>query len=294
MLVPGTEAHRRFALQRREVEQLNLFVWPQVHSGWQIYRAARANRYDVITVQDPFWRGLLALKIAWLTSTKLNVQVHTDLSAQPFFRHVLAQIVLRHADSMRVVSEKIRAQVGFMRTRASIHVLPVYVGISRFQNLARQSHAPKTILWIGRLEHEKDPLAAIRVLQEVRKKGVDAKLIMLGTGSLMPEIHQASQGLPIELPGWQDPRPYLERADVVLSTSKYESWGASIVEALAAGVPVVAPDVGIAKEAGAIVVPRSEFASAVVDILQTGKRGVLRLSLPTAEEWAKHWKETLV
>lgn len=66
------------------------------------------------------------------------------------------------------------------------------------------------------------------------------------------------------------PAVFLETADVVLCTSLYESWGASIVEALAAGVPVVAPDVGVAKEAGATVVPRAQLAEAVVRVLEEG------------------------
>jgi glycosyltransferase involved in cell wall biosynthesis len=82
-------------------------------------------------------------------------------------------------------------------------------------------------------------------------------------------------------------------ADVVLCTSKHESWGASIIESLAAGIPVVAPDVGIAREAGAIIMPRSDLGKAVEDVLNSGQRGELRISMPSAEEWARSWRETL-
>ena len=99
---------------------------------------------------------------------------------------------------------------------------------------------------------------------------------------------------PIEFPGWQDPKSYLQISDVVLCTSRHESWGASIIEALAAGVPVVSLDVGIAKEAGAIVVARADLAAAICDVLRTGKRGKLLLIMPSREEWAKHWRETLI
>ena len=83
-------------------------------------------------------------------------------------------------------------------------------------------------------------------------------------------------------------------ADVVVSTSKHESYGASILEALAVGVPVVAPDIGIAKEAGATVVARANLATAVSDVLTSGKRGELKISLPTRDEWTERWRETLV
>jgi glycosyltransferase involved in cell wall biosynthesis len=127
----------------------------------------------------------------------------------------------------------------------------------------------------------------------VLKSIPDTKLIILGKGSLETLLKSAAKGSNVEFPGWQDPSTYLPIADVVLSTSKHESWGASIVEALAAGVPVVAPDVGIAREAGAIVVPRTELAKAVVEALHSNARGVLALPLLTKDEWARAWVATL-
>jgi len=193
-----------------------------------------------------------------------------------------------------VVSEKIKKQVQSTGSRAAVHVLPIYVDVSRFKNLPPQPHAQKTILWIGRFESEKDPQYAVQVLKEVRARGVDAKLVMIGAGSLEPNVLQAAEGLPVEFHGWQDPAKYLPVTDVVLCTSRHESWGASIIEALAAEVQVVAPDVGVAREAGAIIADRNQLSSKIVSLLQEGSRGTLLLTLPTAEEWARCWRETLV
>ncbi len=294
LLEPGTPAYERLQLQRAQVDWLDVFVWPQVHSWIKILTAAKENNYDVVTAQDPFWRGLLAWWAVRRTGARLNIQVHTDLEAQPFVRRILARIVLRHADSIRVVSEKIKIQVEHMGVHAPVRVLPVFIAIDQFRTIRRQSSGRPTILWMGRFEAEKDPLTAIGVLSRVRSTIIDARLVMLGTGGMEQELRQKAQGLPIEFPGWQDPRQYLKTADVVLSTSFHESWGASIVEALASGAPVVALDVGVAKEAGAIVVPKSELASAVIDVLRSSTRGVLKLQLPSAAEWATRWKETLV
>ncbi|MDP2652147.1 MAG: hypothetical protein Q8O94_03355, partial [bacterium] len=57
LLVKGSEASARLELQKSQAEQLDVFVWPQVHSRIEIWRAAKKNRYDVVTAQDPFWRG---------------------------------------------------------------------------------------------------------------------------------------------------------------------------------------------------------------------------------------------
>lgn len=293
ILTQGSEAHARLELQKSQVDQLDVFVWPQVNSAREIFKAAKINQYDVITAQDPFWRGLAAWCVARKTGAKLNLQVHTDLSAQSFWRRLLAYFLLRRANSVRVVSEKIRNQVQFLGIKAKISVLPIYVDVRCFRDLKPEPHAQKTILWVGRFESEKDPLCAVKTLKEVQAKGINAKLFMLGNGSLEPSLRRAAENLSVEFPGWQDPKPYLQIADVVLCTSKHESYGASIIEALAAGVPVVAPDVGIAKEAGALIVPRSDLGKEIIDILNSGQRGELKISLSNAEEWAKQWLETL-
>jgi glycosyltransferase involved in cell wall biosynthesis len=181
-----------------------------------------------------------------------------------------------------------------MGVRVPIRVLPVFVDLPKFYSLIRRPHAGKNIVWIGRFEEEKNPLAAIEVLQQVLKVVPDARLTMIGTGSLGQKLSDRAANLPIMVPlGWQDPRIYLDTADVVLCASWHESWGASIVEALAAHVPVVAPDVGVAKEAGATVVPRERLAEAVTDVLKSGARGKLQLNMLSEKEWAEAWVKTL-
>lgn len=280
--------HSRFELQKEAVEALEvLFVgrgsmWPRLPAG----------AFDVVTTQDPFWRGLFGWYAARRTKAKLNVQVHTDLAVQPFIKHVLGQIVLRHADSVRVVSEKIKQQVVAHAAHAKVFMLPVFVELDTFKKVVREAHDTPTVLWLGRFEKEKDPLYALEVFAQVQKH-VDAKLIMLGRGSLESALKREAQGLPVEFPGWQEPVPYMELADVVLSTSQHESWGASIIEALAAGVPVVAPDVGVAREAGAIVAPRNELVQEVIKVLQSKAHGTLALTLPSRDEWKAAWRKSL-
>lgn len=294
VLDPNSAVSKRLALQRAQVDALDIFVWPQVHSRLDIWRAALRNQYDVVTAQDPFWRGLLAWRVARRSGVRLNLQVHTDLSAQPFFRRRLAYFLLRRADSVRVVSEKIKKQVEQVGIRARVDVLPIFVDIEQFQKIERKSHEGKVILWVGRFEDEKDPSAAIVILKKIQEEGAAVRLVMLGSGSQEQSLREEARGLPVEFPGWKDAKPYLEIADVVLSTSKHESWGASIIEALASGIPVVSPDVGIARDAGAIVVPKEKFSEAVIEALNLEKRGELKLKMPNKEEWAKQWEETLI
>lgn len=284
--VPGTEANRRLALQEKHADIIPVF-WGR---GSLLLPFKIRGTFDVVSVQDPFWRGLVGLIVARMKRTRLNVQVHTDLEAQSLLRRALARAILRRADSVRVVSQKLRTQVEEMGVEVPITVLPVYIDIERFRAIERvpQEGDQKTILWVGRFEEEKDPLRAIDVV-----KDVDAKLIMLGAGSLSRALRAHAKGLPVTFPGWQDPAPFYASADVLLNTSQYEGYGAAIVEALAAGVPVVSPDVGVAREAGAIVANRDELATAVADTLRKDAHGDLKLETLSQEEWGKRWSGTL-
>ena len=276
--------NERYELQKSAVGELTVMYWGP---GALIPRIP-FKRFDVITAQDPFLRGHLAWHLSWFLAPRLNIQVHTDLSAYGWWKRVFAGHQLRIATTVRVVSEKIKQQVLALAPRAEVHVLPIFIDISKFTSVVHQSHTQKNILWIGRFEEEKNPMAAIEIARTVP----DATFTMLGAGSMEGALRQAAP-YNVKFETWQNPASFLARADVVLCTSWHESFGASIIESLAAGVPVVAPDVGVVKEAGAIVVPRNELGTAVVTVLKEGTRGHLALHMPTASEWMNTWRETL-
>lgn len=282
------EARARTQLQASAVDVYTVLTPQQgegnVAAALRMLRESKQLSFDVVTAQDPFWSGLIALRVARRAGARLNVQVHSDIDAQSWVKRVLAQVVLRRADSIRVVSARIQKQVVRLGAKAHITVLPVYIDIERFKHIERQPDTTM-VLWMGRFEKEKDPFVAIDVIKRVP----GARLVMLGTGSLEPELKRRAAGLAVEFPGWRDPAEYLAKAGVVLNTSPAESFGASIVEALAAGVPVVAPDVGIAQEAGAIVVPREKLADSVAEVLKTHPRGELKLQLFTKDKWVTEW-----
>lgn len=291
LLVEGSNAWQRLQLQRSAVSELTVVYWGYgaLTSAFRI-----RGKFDVVTAQDPFWRGLVAWFVARKLGAKVNIQVHADLSATSLVKHILAQMVLRHADTVRVVSARLKEQVLHSCPRAMVQVLPVFVDIERFRTVMRGASAHHRILWTGRFEEEKNPLAAIEVLREVLKEIPNAQLTMLGSGTLGSRLTSAAAGLPVVFPGWQDPLPFLASADVVLSTSWHESWGSSILEALAAQVPVVAPDVGIAREAGAVVVERERLAAAVIATLRTPQPAALKLALLPEDAWMSAWKESLI
>jgi glycosyltransferase involved in cell wall biosynthesis len=149
---------------------------------------------------------------------------------------------------------------------------PVYI-----QPAPAGARIGRRMLWIGRLERQKDPLLALDVIAA----GKGLHLTMLGEGSLRPAVEQRIKAL-----GLQDRvtlrghaaaiEPFLAEADVLLITSRYEGGPAVAVEALAQGLPVVSTDCSFllhdlitTPEAGRIVALRDpeQLAAALREVL---------------------------
>ena len=258
--------------------------------GWDAFRIARRlSRPDVVSAQDPFETGLTAFFIARYWRVPLAIEVHTDFFAPSFVRHsllnrlrvLIARFVLPRADGGYAVSERVAGEINHRyHPRTAMAVFPIFVELDRFRSIVRTPER-NALLWIGRFEAEKNPALALESFAAVCRSGSEVKLTMLGTGRLEPVLKKraAQLGLAdrVTFPGWKDVSPYLARADLLLVTSEYEGYGMAIVEALDAGVPVLSTDVGIAREAGAIIADGG-YAAALAAWL-TGPRlpGVLKL-----------------
>lgn len=264
--------------------------------GFGAWRIARSlTRPELVTVQDPFETGLIGLCVARRFGVPLHVQVHTDFTSAAFrrlslvnqIRSHIAWFVLRRAARVRVILSRTKDDLIAAGITAPIEVLPIFVDTERYASLMREKHPRWKIdaLYIGRLEREKHPCLALDAVAAARKAGHDIGLTVVGEGSELEMLKQKARdaGLEsrVEFVGWQqDISRYLARADVVLVPSRYEGYGLVIVEALAAGVPVIATDVGVAREAGAIVAPERHFTATLLQWLADGPRNASLVSYP--------------
>lgn len=295
-----------------QFSEQTLSVYP-TRSTWRLTyglgarRIARSlRRPDVVTVQDPFETGLIGLRIARMLGVPLHVQVHTDLTSPAFRRHSLmnriryhiAWYVLRRASRVRVILARTKDELVAAGITASIEVLPIFVDTQRYASLPREKHPRWKIdaLYIGRLEPEKHPCLALDAVAAARTAGHDIGLTIVGEGSehesLIQRVKHAGIESRVEFVGWQhDIGRYLARADVVLVPSRYEGYGLVIVEALAAGVPVIATDVGVAREAGAIVSSERQFIPTFLKWLADGPRSASLADYPYADfdEYVSRW-----
>jgi glycosyltransferase involved in cell wall biosynthesis len=108
---------------------------------------------------------------------------------------------------------------------------------------------PDTVLMVGRLAPQKRPELAVRALELPRRRRPAMRLAIAGDGALESAVVQLVRemglGESVQLLGSRDDVPALMAvAGCVLVTSAYEGCSLVILEAMAAGVPVVAVRTG--------------------------------------------------
>ena len=160
----------------------------------------------------------------------------------PFARAVFRHIV-RAVDGFAAMNSGLARELRAMLPGRNVVTLhdPVYVGPK--PRLTR-GDGIKHIVWIGRLERQKDPMLAVAVIAAMK---APAHLTMLGDGALRASLEQQLSAMrsrdKVTLAGYvPEIESHLAQADALLITSQYEGGPAVAVEALAQGVPVVSTD----------------------------------------------------
>jgi glycosyltransferase involved in cell wall biosynthesis len=118
------------------------------------------------------------------------------------------------------------------------------------------------VVAVGRLIAQKDHATLLRAFARVHAERPDARLAILGAGPLEAETRALADALrltgAVVLPGRTEIRDWLERANVFAHSSRWEGFGIVLLEAMLAGLPVVATRV-----------------SAVPEIVADGETGLL-------------------
>ena len=255
----------------REFKDGNLRVIP-TNSESKIFYIADGYRVakdlpsiNLISAQDPFEAGLTGVFLKWKTGARFQAQAHTDfwnryfIMSGPlnFLRFFLALFVLPNADRIRVVSQRIKNSLpGIFQKR--IDVLPVFVDFSEkdagvFDLHKKYPEFDFIILSTARLEKEKNLSLLLSSFKEALQFVPDSGLIIVGSGKEEQKLKKQAEALGIKekvkFVGWQkDLSRYYETADLYISTSNYEGYGLSLLEAGYYGCPIVSTNVGIMDE----------------------------------------------
>jgi glycosyltransferase involved in cell wall biosynthesis len=148
-----------------------------------------------------------------------------------------------------VVSESTRQDLVARGIDASlVHV--VHNGMNL--DLYRPASGPKEsrlVLYLGRIKRYKRVDLALRAMVLVLQALPDARLVVVGGGSNLPELRELTSRLGIDERvtftghvSTQEKVRWLQRATVLVNPSPKEGWGLTNMEASACGTPVVASD----------------------------------------------------
>ena len=316
-LRPGTGAFSRMEAYRKLVDDLRIvsidsrgiFVDPQ---------GLRGFKPDLVTAQDPFETGLLAIFLAWWYGASCELQVHTDFLSSFFgdslrnkVRIKIGKWTLPRADCIRVVSKRIKASLAQISPdlASRARVLPIAV------DFELQKAAPivtdlrkkypgfkKRILMASRLTREKDISLALRVFPRILSEHPSTALIIVGEGPFASVLKNEVVRLGIEknvfFEPWSSDLPsYYKTADLYLLTSLYEGYSLALLEAATCECQIVSSDVGcvgyeLDRDSIDVFVPHDEESlhSALRTAIQVKKTPHITEQLLSKEQFLKSMK----
>ena len=265
---------------RRDVRHVseNFTVYPtntrRALFPWAAYRvAARLMQADdppdVVSTQDPFTTALVGWLLKKRYGVPLNIQAHSHFFHNPHWLaehplrnrafYALAKFLVPRADTCRVLSERERQiyiRHGVPPDR--VHILTVPVRLAHFAEprpaeqlaalraeLGTPPDAP-VLLWVGAPTRPKHVGLLLDAFARVRERRADAYLVLVGNFDARPELKARAQAMEHVMlagtVGHADLPAYYQMADVYVHSSHYEGVARVLLEALAAGTPIVCTD----------------------------------------------------
>ena len=237
---------------------------------WVAYRAAarihRQHPVDVVSTQDPFSTGLVGLWLKWRYGLPLDVQNHSHFFENPDWiaerplrnrlLYAIAQRVITRADTNRVLTEREKALYVRRGVPAErIAVLPTPTRVDYFADrvpparitdlrasLGIMPDAP-VMLWVGFPAEVKNVDLLLAAYALVRAQRPEVRLVMAGDFAGRPDFVRRAAAESVIFAGrvaHDDLPAYYQMAALYAHSSRYEGFGKVLVEALAAGTPVVA------------------------------------------------------
>lgn len=241
---------------------------------------AAGRPIDVITTQDPFSTGLAGWWLKRRTGIPLNVQSHASffdnhywIGERPLRNGLfnrLGKAIARRADTMRVVnSDERQRAIAVGVAPEAVEVINAPVHLARFMEdvpaervaaLREALEIPAgagVVLWVGRPVWFKQLPTLLQAFQRVQGTHPGAVLVLVG------DMREAAEDLPaltaelgiagcVRFPGRIDHAElpaYFALADVYALSSVYEGMPRVLIEAAAAGLPVVATAMAGGREA---------------------------------------------
>ncbi|KRN90380.1 glycosyltransferase family 4 protein [Ligilactobacillus ceti] len=236
---------------------------------FQAYQIAKDLDLDIVHTQTEFSMGLIGKSVA----KHLEIPcVHTYHTMYEDYLHYIAkgkllksshvQMMTRtfcaHLNGVVAPSEKVVATLQRYGIDIPMQIIPTGINITKFQELQdwqglREKYQitpdQPVILTLSRLAYEKNINKLISAFNKIQKTIPEARLIIVGDGPARDSLEE--QVVDLELTDKviftgeisnDEVAAYYQMADLFASTSKSESQGLTYIEALAAGLYVLATE----------------------------------------------------
>jgi len=264
----------------------------------------RRKKIDLIQAQDPVLTGVAASILGSRYRIPVNVCVYGAnpwdagwLSERPrrLLQARIARSVLHRAAGIQVDGKTTEAsllQHGIAADRIARKPMIPSI-IDRLFELRSDSALrgvltengrwPTVALFVGRLARQKNLSFLLDVLSDLKKRGLAVRLVIVGSGSIESELRSRARDLDVgDRVLWLGEQPHanigplMAGSDVIVLPSIYEGFARVLVEAAAAGRPIVCSSVSGADEAvvhgtTGFVCPigdRSAFVAAITRLVQ--------------------------
>jgi glycosyltransferase involved in cell wall biosynthesis len=242
-----------------------LVGWRAMHET--VLEAARDC--DLIHIQTPFVAHYAGLKAARKLDLPVIATYHTLFEEYlqhyaPFLpagwlrtqARAFSRRQCNALDALVVPSTAMRQRLAEYGVIRPMHVLPTGIPLHRFASgdgrAFRLRHGilstRPTALFVGRVAHEKNIGFLLEALLQTRKRRPDILLLVAGEGPAMADLKDRTRRLGlrdnVQFIGYLDRERELPAcyaaADVFVFASRTETQGLVLLEAMAAGLPVIA------------------------------------------------------
>jgi len=247
-----------------------------------VFRELQSNVVHTHQVTALFYAGRAARRAG------VPLVVHTEHGkhyAARFLTRMQGRLAARNARRFFCVSDDLAKEVERCRIVPKDKIFVVRNGIetARFAKSAERTelrrslsfpHAAAVIGTVGRLSDVKRQDVLLRGFAQVRKVMPEARLLLVGDGPMRGSLEalaiELGIGSSVHFAGYQaDPQRFLQAMDAFALTSRSEGMPLAVLEAWAAGVPVIASRVG-----------------GLPEMIEKGKTGLL-FDFPDAGQLAK-------
>ena len=206
--------------------------------------------------------GIWARRLAGVP-TRLTLSEHNPISdavSNPsrvkLFLPSLVRRFYPSADGIVAVSGSVADDLGEFSRIPRDRIASIWNPVLTPSLMARMAEPPEHPEWVdgnspvvvtaARLAPQKDLETLFQAFARLRARR-EARLLVLGEGRSRSTLEQSVRNLglsdDVRMPGWvANPLPYMKRSAAFALSSIYEGFGNVLVEALAAGCPVVSTD----------------------------------------------------